>query len=458
MICNLFELKELFNVNGHESEKNIIIEGISTDTRTLKSNSAFLAIKGENFNGHDFVKKAILLGAIAIIVSVDFDDSKYTYSNFIKVIDTVSAYGYIARLYRMKNKFKVIAITGSSGKTTTKDMVASVLSRKYIVEKTFENNNNEIGLPFTILNANMNTEVLVLEMGMRALGEIEYLTKIALPNIGIITNVGIAHVGELGSQAKILEAKAELLENLPIDSVAIINGEDGFTSELRKKFKGAIRVFGFNENATIKAVNIVEEKYNTNFNVVRELINERINLNLKGKHLLLDALIAIETGYILNVGIIDAVNALNNLEVSSGRLELIKMNDYIIINDSYNANPDSMKRSIDVLFSYDGNKIAVLGDMRELGLNEMEYHKEIGRFLSGKKLKALITVGKLGKYIASVLIETKELPIPIYSFQDNVSAGKKLKELVTSNDIVLVKGSRAMMMEEIIKYLEEEVV
>ncbi|MDD2370688.1 MAG: UDP-N-acetylmuramoyl-tripeptide--D-alanyl-D-alanine ligase [Firmicutes bacterium] len=458
MICSLYDLKKIFNIKSNENEKKIYIEKISTDSRSLEKNSVFLAIKGENFDGHDFVKKAIDFNSIAIIVSEDFNDNKYNYPNFIKVKDTIKAYGEIAKYYRNINSFKVVAITGSSGKTTTKDMVASVLEKKYKVEKTNKNYNNEIGLPYTILNANINTEVLVLEMGMRALGEIEYLTKIASPDIGIITNIGIAHIGELGSQQNILQAKGELLESLPKDSIAIISGEDGFTNELKKKFTGDIRVVGFNENATLKAINIIEYKYSTKLDIISDSIITNVEMNFKGKHLILDALIAIETGNLLNICIEDSIHALNNLEVTSGRLELIKKNDYLIINDTYNANPDSMKKSIDVLISYDGNKIAVLGDMKELGDNEIEYHKEIGRFLAEKELKALITVGDLGKFIGDSLLEKNKSSKKIFSFMDNQAAAKKLSEIIAKDDVILFKGSRAMRMEEIIKLLEEEVV
>ncbi len=456
MICTLYELKNLFNIEFNENDKNVNIEGISTDTRTLKSKNVFLAIEGDNFNGHDFITRAIEIGAIAIITSKDFDEKKYLYTNFIKVDNTIKAYGDIARFYRMKNNFKVIAITGSSGKTTTKDMVASVLSKKYKIEKTFENNNNEIGLPYTILNAPSDSEILVLELGMRALTDIAYLTKIALPDIGIITNIGIAHIGELGSQENILRAKGELLENLPKDSIAIVNGEDGFTNTLKNKFSGEIKVFGFNNNSTIKAININEEKYKTKLDILRDGFVYNIDLKFKGKHLLLDALIALEVGCLFNIDITDSVKELNRLSVSPGRLELIKKSNYLVINDTYNANPDSMKKSIDVLLSYEGNRIAVLGDMKELGKNEIEYHKEIGRYLVGKDLKTLITVGELGKHIGLELKEKESENNNIFTFNDNLNAGIKLKEILSKNDVILVKGSRAMSMETIIKVLEEE--
>lgn len=458
MICNLAQLKKIFNIQPNNNDSSISIEAISTDTRILKNNEVFIAIKGENFDGHNFVGKAIEVGAIAIIVSENFDTTKYDFRNFINVEDTIKAYGEIARYYRQNNNYTVVAVTGSCGKTTTKDMVASVLSKKYKVEKTFQNNNNEIGLPYTILNADTETEVLVLEMGMRASGEIEYLTKIGLPNIGIITNIGIAHIGELGSQENILHAKGELLENLPEDALAIINGEDGFTDDLKNKFSGKIRVFGFNENANIKALNIMIDGKATLVDIIRDEEQFKASLNVKGEHLILDCLIAIETGLALGIDIKDAVEAINNMETSPGRLEIIEYDNYTIINDTYNANPDSMKKSIDVLLGYKGSKIAVLGDMRELGANEISYHEDIGAYLSNKGLKILITVGRLGKYIGIGLKKSNTNNTAVYSFENNIEAGKKLEELISSNDIILIKGSRAMAMEEIMKMIEEDMV
>ena len=458
MICNLAELKKIFNIIPDKKDSSISIEGISTDTRTINNNEVFLAIKGDHFDGHSFVNIAVRIGAVAIIVEEDFDITKYNYKNFIKVKDTIRAYGDIARFYRQKSNFIVVAVTGSCGKTTTKDMVASVLSKKYKVEKTFQNNNNEIGLPFTILNANSKTEILVLEMGMRAIGEIEYLTKVAMPNIGIITNIGIAHIGELGSQDNIMHAKGELLENLSENAVAIINGEDGFTDSLKKKFSGKIKIFGFSENADIKALNIIDTGKTTQVDIVSDNIKCRSQLNFKGIHLILDSLIAIETGRILGIDIKDSIEALNNMEVSPGRLEIIEKNNFTIINDTYNANPDSMKKSIEVLLGFEGSKIAVLGDMRELGEEEILYHEDMGIFLSNKGLKALITVGRLGEYIGSGLKKSNIDNTAIYSYMNNEDAAIKLKELISLNDIILIKGSRAMAMEEIIKIIEKETV
>lgn len=456
MIGNLKEIKNLFGWKSEEEDASIEITGVSTDTRSIAAENLFIALRGENFDGHSFIKKAIDSGAAAVLAEAEFDTMDFDDKKIIKVADTVKAYGQLANFYRKRSGFKVVAITGSSGKTTTKDMVASVLSKKFKVEKTYKNHNNEIGLPFTILNAKPDAEILVLEMGMRARGEIEYLARIAEPDIAIITNIGIAHIGELGSQDNIMHAKGELFENLHSEGIAIINGEDGFLNSLKKKFAGDTRVFGFHDNATIKAVDLKDNKNGTSLEIIRDDITFRTIIKHKGAHMILDCLAAIETGIILGVDLKDAINALNDIEVSPGRLELMDMDEYLIINDTYNANPDSMRKSIDVLLTYDGDKIAVLGDMRELGPEEATYHKEIGKYLADKTLKALVTVGELGRLIGEGLLRTAGSDTKVFSFENNEEAGRKLRQLIDTGDTVLIKGSRAMQMEEIIEILKED--
>lgn len=457
MIGTLKEIKELLgNQVIHDKDDSIMIENISTDSRNIQKNSIFIAIKGENFDGHDFIEKAIQLGAYGVVISKDHHNKKnISYSSLIEVDDTIEAYGKIARFYREKRKFKVVAITGSSGKTTTKDMIAQVLESKFNVVKTFKNNNNEIGLPYTILSATEDTEVLVLEMGMRALDEIKQLTEIADPDIGIITNIGVAHIGELGSRENIFQAKTELYQNMRNDGIAIINGEDDFFNQMLSTFSGEKRVFGFNEQATIKGEIIRESQDFTKLLIKRENQEYIVDLPFTGKHLILDALGAIEIGLIFNIDINDIIMSLSRLDVSPGRLEVKDFENYTIIDDTYNANPDSMRASLNILEKYNGFKIAVLGDMKELGPHEAELHKEVGEYCSQLMIDTIITVGALGRYIGEgINSSTNNNDIKVYSVLSNLDAYDILKKVIQTDAVVLVKGSRAMGMEKIIELLE----
>ena len=251
-------------------------------------------------------------------------------------------------------------------------MVACVLEKKFKVSKTYKNNNNEIGLPYTIVSAPKDTDVLVLEMGMRSLGEIKTLTETAEPDIGIITNVGIAHVGELGSEENILKAKKELFEDMKNTGVAIINGEDKYALALEQSFSGTKKIFGFHDNATIKATEVVLGESICSFAVLRDEKKYYAELPFTGEHLILDALIALEVGALLGVSINHGIDALKKLKMSPGRMSVEKLKGNItILDDVYNANPDSTKASLKVLATYKGRKIAILGDMREFrGIRE----------------------------------------------------------------------------------------
>ena len=452
MICTLKELKELFGAASTAADALAAVESVSTDTRTIEPGSVFVAIKGEQFDGHDFVEKALAAGALAAVVQT----GRLTPSDrLIEAGDTVEAYGRIAGLYRRRQGFKVVAITGSSGKTTTKDMVWSVLKKRYKVEKTYKNNNNEIGLPFTILGAPEDTEILVLELGMRSLGEIDYLARIAQPEVGIITNIGIAHIGELGSRENILRAKGELFDNLPPTALAIMSGEDGFARQLSAKFQGEKRIFGFGPDATIRAENPEVEDGETRFDLVRDGRRVGVTLPYVGSHLILDSLIAIEAGLHFGISLEEAVEALSTLEVTPGRLEVIRKGGCRIINDSYNANPESMKASLEVLGSYGGRKIAVLGDMKELGPEEDEYHRAIGRIVAAGGVDDLITLGSLAVHMAEAALEEGMEASSVHAAASHEEAAAMLKPLLQPDATVLVKGSRAMAMEKIIELLED---
>lgn len=454
MIGSLKEIKEVLGLEGFPGDEKIRVEAISTDTRTLNKGDVFVALTGDFFDGNEYIDVAVEKGAVAV---VGVESKKEIRIPFLKVKDSLKAYQTIANYYRKKHNYKVIAITGSSGKTTTKDMVSCVLESKFNVSKTFKNNNNEIGLPYTILSSPEKVQVLVLEMGMRSLGEIKTLTEIAEPNIGIITNIGVAHIGELGSEANILKAKKELFDGMNESGIAIINGEDGHEDALKKSFNGEKKVFGFHDNASIRAEKVVLRESDCSFNIIREGKTYYAELPFTGEHLVLDALVALETGALLGISIDHGIHALKKLEVSPGRLSVEKIKDNItILDDVYNANPDSTKASLKVLTGYKGRKIAILGDMRELGELEKPLHKEMGAYVAALDVDYLITVGSAANNIWQGAINGGMNNDHAFSFMTNEDAYKKLKEIIKANDTVLVKGSRLVGMEKIIELLREE--
>ncbi|AMP20169.1 hypothetical protein AZF37_02375 [endosymbiont 'TC1' of Trimyema compressum] len=453
MIGNLKEIKEILGVEPFLGDEKVKVESVSIDTRTLTKGAVFVALSGEFFNGNDYIDIAVDKGAVAV-VSTEHEEIKIP---LIKVEDAIKAYQKIANYYRNREGFKVVAITGSSGKTTTKDMVACVLEKKLKVSKTYKNNNNEIGLPYTILSSPENTDVLVLEMGMRSLGEIRTLTETAEPDIGIITNVGIAHVGELGSEENILKAKRELFEEMKSNGIAIINGEDKYTRALEESFTGAKKVFGFHDNATIKATEIVLGESICSFKVIRDGETYYAELPFTGEHLILDALVALETGALLGISIKQGIEALKKLEVSPGRMSVEKLAGNItILDDVYNANPDSTKASLKVLTGYKGREIAILGDMRDLGALEKPLHKEVGAYVAKLGIDYLITVGSASNNIWQGAVDGGMNSNQAFSYMTNEDAFKKLNEILKENDTVLIKGSRLVGMEKIIELLKKE--
>lgn len=452
----LGEIKIALNQASTETkEDQIEFQGISTDSRSIKKGDLFIALDGETFKGSKFIGESVKKGAVAVITTEDM----IVDVPVIKVENTLEAFQEIASYYRGKIKIKVVAVTGSSGKTTTKDLIYSVLKEKFKVEKTFENNNNEIGVPVTILGAQEDTEVLVVEMGMRALGEIETLTKIANPDIGVITNVGVAHLGELGSRENILEAKGELFVNLKSGGYALINGEETSRRCLLKKVLrsgGKPRIFGFGLSADIRALELKVTSEGTSFQVIRDKSEvEKAFIPLKGEHFVLDSLIAIEVGCLLGLTLREAVQGLAKVKVSKGRMSEIELkNGVTLLNDVYNANPDSTKASLEVLNLTGDRKIAVLGDMRELGPKEILLHREIGSYVAKLKIDYLLTLGSVAKEIKEGAVKLGMNPDNIWECKNHQEVFDILVKLMKSGDKILIKGSRVMGMEKIVEMLE----
>lgn len=430
------------------------ITGIATDSRKLKTGDMFVAIKGERFNGHEFVEDALKDGA-AIILS---QEKLKTDIPYILVEDTIKALHRLAKYYKSKFSIPFIAITGSSGKTTTKDMVASVLSEKYNVLKTEGNFNNAIGLPLTLFGLEHYHELCVLEMGMNSLGEIETLAEIARPETGIITNVGTAHIEKLKSREQILKAKMEMFTYFNETNTAVINGDNDMLQQIGSKPYKILK-YGLNDNNDCRAFNIVEKgEDGIDFEVLYQNQKEQYHVPIPGMHNVYNALSAICIGKMYGLSSSQLYDGLASFKPSKMRMEIFMGKQNIkIINDAYNANPDSVMAAISALTSMEapGRKVCILGDMFELGAYSKEGHEKVGEFAAESKMDLIIAVGQMSCAIINGASKSKGGSIELHSFSTNQEVIDNLKNILKSNDIILIKGSRGMHMESIVESLRE---
>lgn len=422
------------------------------DTRKIESGNIYLAIKGLNFNGNDYVEDAFKKGATIAIVSEikqPLDTLKYR-GVVILVKDTRLALAELAKYYRNKLGLKVVGITGSVGKTSTKDVVAAFLSGKYRVFKTKGNFNNDIGLPLMILELTEYDEVAVLEMGMSNLKEIEYLANIARPDIGIITNIGLSHIENLKTQDNILKAKMEITNYFNEENILIINAEDEKLKNIEtNSFK--LSKVGYNHEYEVNASNIILKERETSFIVNTLDESQEFTIKMPGKHNVLNALLAVRASLELGLSFSEMKKGVDNFEATSMRLQISDVNGLKIINDCYNASPSSMIAAIDVLANYkDKRKVAILGTMLELGDKAYDSHKYIGEYAS-KKIDLLIAVGEFTKAYKDGYNGKQ-----IKCYESKEEALNCLKSWIHEGDVILVKASRGAKFEEIVKLLEME--
>ena len=415
-------------------------ENFKRDTREIENGDVYIALKGERFDGNDFYLDAINRGAKTCILSKDVEPYKDV--NIIKVEDTTKALQDIAKYKRSLYDIPVVAVTGSVGKTSTKDLIASVVSQGYNTLKTQGNFNNTIGLPLTVL-ALKNEEAMVVEMGMNQFGEISKLTNIAKPTIAAITNIGTAHIGNLGSRENILKAKLEILEGLQGNTVIINNDNDllhKWATENENKYN--IITYGIENESNFMAKDIKLFENKSEFYYQNKLVEVPVG----GEHFILNSLCAIAVGNALKIPLDKIINGIANFELSKKRMEMNTSKEgAIVINDTYNANYDSMKAAIKYLKEIKNRrKIAILGDMLELGDYSKELHKKVGEEIDNN-IDILITVGKEAENIANNA-KAKE----IFMFKTNDEAILKLKEIILKNDAILVKASNGMHFNEIV--------
>ena len=441
---------------GNENE---ICENFSRDTREINIGDVYLGIKGERFNGSNFYKEALEKGAKGCILQdIEINEEEIdTYKDkFIIIVENVvKSLQQIAAYKRSLYDIPVIGVTGSVGKTSTKDIIASVMATKYNVLKTQGNYNNEIGLPLTILRLK-DHDALVLEMGMSAWGEISLLTKIAKPTTGVITIIGSSHIGELGSRENILKAKLEILEGLNETGALIINNDNDLLNKWNINNDDTHKhiTYGIENKSMLNAENIHIMDNESSFKI--EINNEKykIEVPVSGKHFVYNSLAAIAVGLEHNIDIDNIIKGISNFSLTKNRMEIIKNKvNATIINDCYNSSYESVKAALEYISSIKANrKIAVLGDVLELGEFSKEMHQKMGEEVINNNIDILITVGKEAKTIANTVKNEK---IEVYSFDNNVDAINLLKELIQENDVILVKASNGMHFIEIVEEIKQ---
>lgn len=434
-------------VNGRYLEYNgeRKITYVETDTRKIREGALFIALKGENFNGNKFADVALKNGASAVIIDeIAFDPLKTKgLGNIIIVEDTRKALLDLAAYYRRKLDIKVVGITGSTGKTSTKDLVAAALSSKYKVFKTKGNFNNEVGVPLMIFSLDNSYDIAVLEMGMSNLGEIERLALAGKPDIAVITNIGMSHIENLKTRENILKAKMEITTGFNNENVLIVNGENDLLKTLSIKDYEVIKIGADDDNYDIKAKNIKIGEDSVEFTVDES----SFLVDQLGYHSVLNGLLAIAVGRKLGLSDNEINKGFKNIEATSMRLDVKENNNNIIINDTYNASPDSMKAGIDVLMNLKKSyNIIIVGDMRELGDESYNAHKSVGEYAKEKGIDLLLTTGEYSKAYKDGFGEDTLV------FKDKESIVTYVKAL-EKNYAALVKASRGSKFEEIVNNL-----
>mgnify|MGYP004663694075 FL=1 len=450
------KIKDILKVTNGKmliGDENLVCDSFSKDTRTIQNGDIYIGIKGENFDGNKFWKQALDNGAGGVIiqdVEVSTEELKnYKDKTVIKVEDTLKALYEIAKYKRSLYDIPVVAITGSVGKTSTKDIIVSVVSTQYKTLKTEGNNNNNIGLPLTILKLK-DHEALVVEMGMNHFGEISLLTDIAKPTLAVITNIGTSHIGNLGSRENILKAKLEILEGMKIPKIIINNDNDllhNWYKENSEKLE--IHTFGIESNSEVMGKDIKMQEESSEFTAVTDSKETNIKVPVGGEHFVYNALCAMTVGKVLNIPVDKIQYGIESFELTKKRMDIKKLeNGAIIINDAYNASFESMKVSLEFLANHTGErKIAVLGDMFELGEYSEELHRKVGKEVVKNNIDMLICAGENAKYIIEEA--KKNSKIETYFMHNNEEIVEKLSQELRNGDVVLVKASNGMKFFEI---------
>ena len=445
---------------GGESEK------FTTDSRAAVDGCVFAAIAGENFDGHDYIGSAVRAGARIVIAERVAADDAVTGVDYIIVDDTVRALGKLASAIIRESRVHTVAVTGSVGKTTTKEFIAACLSAKYRVHKTDGNKNNEIGLPLTALRLESGVGYAVFECGMSALGEIEYLSNIVKPEIAVITNIGTAHMESLGSRENIARAKLEIISGMGEDGVLIINADEPLLYGVKDTLPvgRVVTAALYNRDADYRAVNIRQVGTGTVFDLIYEgRVATNIEIPTLGKHNVYDALYAFAVGVLCGLSEAEIRSGLRAFRGVSMRQRVYELNGITVIDDCYNASPESMRAGIDVLVAMakgkSGRAAALLGDMRELGEYSRLMHDQLGTYAARAGVGVLFTYGPLAENIAAAAVTSGIRAENVYvnlDCTDPAPTGEMIMKALRPGDVLLVKASRAVAAEAVLEYIKNK--
>lgn len=435
------------------------ISGVVVDSRLVEKNFLFIATVGERVDGHDYIDSAYAKGAAAVLCEKLPTNPKLP---CILVKDSFCALKVLAKWYRLQLDVKVVGITGSVGKTSTKEFISSVLSEKYKVLKTEGNFNNEIGMPLTILRIRDEHQVAVLEMGISNFGEMHRLSEIAKPDISVITNIGQCHLENLGSRQGILKAKTEIFDFMSENGYVCVNGDDDMLATI-KEVKGKKPMsFGIGAGNDIYADEVkTNGLFGSSCNIHYNGNTIHSVIPLPGEHMILNALAATCVGSLLSLSAKEIASGIEKVKPLGGRSNILRTEKWTIIDDCYNANPVSMKAAVDLLCMSDTRKVAILGDMGELGDKEEALHAGIGVYTASKKIDILICVGKLSKKMyesADALLQTKEhednsSSLRLYYFETREALLNMISSIINPQDTILVKASHFMEFDKVVKAL-----
>lgn len=443
-------------------EPQTVGNDVSIDSREIQPGAIFIALPGERTDGHDHVLAAIDAGARIIVMSREMGEvpglQERTERDGICVLTTPSTSEALAQLaawHRLRLHAHVVGITGSTGKTTTKDFLNAVLRPRFRVVATAGNRNNDLGVPLTLLRAGADTDVLVVEMGMRGLGQIAFLADIARPEIGLVTNVGTSHIELLGTQDAVAAAKGELVRAIDADGAVFLNADDGYSETLALDSVAPVTMYGTGERANVRAVDIVlDDQSRASFTIIADSSHAQVHLPVPGRHNVYNALAATSVGLRLGLPLAEIADSLSRAEVTSMRMQMFTTpDDVTVINDAYNANPTSMRAAVETLAGMraTGKRVAVLGDMAELGSLSELAHFQIGENVARLGIDRLIAVGPRATRIADGARAEGMPTESVWTMKDLESAATIIGETVSSGDVVLVKASRVMGLEKLVE-------